>query len=171
MPITPTMIANAERDMADLGLIVNGDDTTSVPTRYGGVVPTLRKFLADALTGLADLHSYRFGGSIETALGVNDIIFRHVLQNAVTFADDFAGSIGRRGPGVDPPGVDQVLPILKNGVGVGSVTVDSDGTVHWATTAGALACAAGDEIRLQMPAASPAAELVGASFTLLGVEG
>ncbi|MEO6360562.1 MAG: hypothetical protein ABIO43_08325 [Sphingomicrobium sp.] len=113
---------------------------------------------------------YRFGGSIEAALAASEVVFRHVLQVNVNFADDFAGSIARRAPGVAAPGANQALSIKVDGVAVGSVTFASGGGISWVTTAGPLAALAGAEIRLEMPAAAPAAELLGASFTFSGTE-
>lgn len=49
MPLTEQKILDAEADLEDIGSIVNGDENTDVPTRYGGLVPTIRKVLKGIL--------------------------------------------------------------------------------------------------------------------------
>lgn len=51
MPLTPEEITNAKLDLADLGAFMNADETISIPTRYGGIIPSLRKLLANITTG------------------------------------------------------------------------------------------------------------------------
>jgi hypothetical protein len=115
---------------------------------------------------------YRFGGSVEgnAAPSAADVLMRHVFQHAVNFPDDFAGSVARRAPGSAAPGANQVCPIKVNNVAVGSLTVLAAGGLTFVTTAGALACAIGDEFRLEAPAAAPAAELLGVTWTFAGTE-
>jgi len=121
------------------------------------------------VTGAAAV-KYRLSFSIEGATPTaNEVMLRHVLQHNVTFADDFAGSFGRKRPGGGNPGTAQAFSILHEGVAIGTLTISTGGVFTFATTGGALVGLAGEEIRVEAPAA-PDAALVGVSVTLFGEE-
>lgn len=122
------------------------------------------------IIALTSAPKFRLGFSIENATPIAaEVMLRHVFTSAVNFADDFAGSRARLKPAGANPATNQVFSILHNGVAVGSLTISNAGVVTFATTGGALAVAAGDELRIDAPAA-PDANLVGVSVTLLGTE-
>lgn len=122
------------------------------------------------MAGAGPAVKYRFGFSIENEEPVAaEVMVRHVLQTDVDFEDDFAGSIARLPPSGANPGTDQVFSILRNGSAVGSLTISSAGAITWATTGGALAGVAGDEIRVEAPGV-PDVNLVGVSVIVFGVE-
>jgi len=113
---------------------------------------------------------YRLAFSIENnAPLAGEVLLRHVFVAAVTFADDFAGSVARLPPGGGNPAANQVFSIKHNNVAVGTLTISTTGVVTWATTAAALTVAIGDELRIEAPVAVDAA-IIGMSATLLGVE-
>ncbi len=121
------------------------------------------------VTGAAAV-KYRMGFSIEGATPTAaEVMLRHVLQHNVTFADDFVGSVARKRVGGGNPGTAQAFSILHNNVAVGTLTLSTGGVFTFATTGGALVALAGDEIRVEAPAA-PDAALVGVSVTLFGLE-
>lgn len=136
----------------------------------GANVQTTMTAIADFASSGGTGIKYRFGFSIEnTAPLASEVLLRHVAQTGVTFADDFAGSVGRLRPSGPNPATSQAFSILHNGSAVGTMTISTGGAVTFATTGGALAIAAGDEIRVEAPAA-PDAALVGVSVTFYGVE-
>lgn len=115
-------------------------------------------------------NKYRLGFSIEvTTPGSNEVLLRHVFTAPVTFADDFALSVGRLRPSGANPATAQSFSILHNASAIGSMTISTAGVVTFATTGGALAVVAGDELRIDAPAA-PDANIVGVSVTLIGTE-
>lgn len=63
MTLTAQKILDAERDVDDLGAIVNGDANTDVVTRYGGSTPSIRKRLA----GYSEV-----GGALAGAIAARD---------------------------------------------------------------------------------------------------
>lgn len=134
------------------------------------VAANTKKRFDGATWGALGGNPYRLGFSIETSVpGNSEVLLRHVFTSAVTFADDFAGSRGRLRPGGANPGSAQAFSILHNGVAVGTMSISTAGVVTFTTAAGALACAIGDELRVDAPAA-PDANILGVSCTLLGSE-
>lgn len=111
---------------------------------------------------------YRFGFSIENEEPTGtEVLLRHVLQTSVDFAEDFAGSVARLSPGGANPATNQVFDILLNGSPAGTLTIATTGTITWDGTT--FIGAAGDEIRVEAPAA-PDPALVGLSVIFYGVE-
>lgn len=114
--------------------------------------------------------SYRLGFSLEVTAPVgNEVVLRHVFVFPVAFPDDFANSRARLSPGGGNPATNQVFTISVNGSAVGTLTISTLGVITFATTAGALTVAAGDEFKVEAPAA-PDAALIGVSVTFLGAE-
>lgn len=119
---------------------------------------------------VSGVQKYRIGFSIEvSAPTASEVLLRHVLQHNVTFADDFAGSFGRLRPAGANPATAQTFTIYLNAAAVGTMSISTGGVVTFATTGGAVVGTAGDEIRVDAPAA-PDANLVGVSVTLYGLE-
>lgn len=112
---------------------------------------------------------YRLGFSIETTVpAANEVLLRHVFTSAVTFADDFAGSVARLRPSGPNPLVAQTFPIYLNGSLVGNLTISTAGVRTFTTTGTTVVTAIGDELRIDAPG-SVDANILGVSVTLLGV--
>lgn len=118
---------------------------------------------------IANPGRYRLGFSIESTVPTaNEVLLRHTFTSAVTFADNFAGSVARLRPGGTNPVVAQAFPIYLNGSNVGSMTISTGGVCTFVTTGTTVVTAIGDEIKIEAPGAVDAA-ILGVSLTLLGV--
>lgn len=114
--------------------------------------------------------NYRLGFSIETtAPAASEVLFRHVFTAAVTFDDDFAGSFARLRPTGANPATNQVFNISINAAIVGTLTITTAGARNFVTTAGTVVVAAGDEMRVDAPAA-PDVAIIGVSVSFVGTE-
>jgi len=159
-------------------MTIGGTDGDVIVDDAAGESVTITKWVSRRTTtqDIGDLGGggaggkYRVGFSIENEEPVSgEVLLRHVFTEDVDYADDFAGSVARLSPGGSNPATNQVFDISHNGSSVGSLTISSAGAITWATTGGALAVVAGDEITIEAPAA-PDAALVGVSATLYGIE-
>lgn len=105
-----------------------------------------------------------------TALAVGEVLLAHVFQNAVDFADDFAGSIGYLGAA---PDVQVDLDVAQDSgagpVSIGTISLLVDGTVAFASTGAEVSFAAGDALIIT-PLSTDGALTTGA-FALYGTWG
>lgn len=125
-------------------------------------------FADDVLVRLAFAMSdsqYSVGFFFTTTPTTSEILLLHTVAQAVTFPDDFAGSVGDIGTN---PSASFVLGVQKNGSSVGSITISTGGSFTFATTGSAVSFAIGDQLKIVGPgtADSTAANV---SITLLGV--
>jgi hypothetical protein len=70
---------------------------------------------------------------------------------AVTLADDFAGSVGHVGTN---PGLSFVMDVQKNGSSIGSITISTGGIITFATTGTTVNLVPGDQLKVLAPAAT-----------------
>lgn len=127
---------------------VSFDGTEWAPLDIGGVISI----------------PYSVGFGFTTALTASEIVLLHTFAEAVTFADDFAGSVGDVGTN---PGANQALDVRKNASSVGTITISSAGAFTFVSSGGATDFAVGDQLRIVGPASVGTAANV--SITLLGV--
>ncbi len=89
-----------------------------------------------------------------------------VAASALTFPDDFAGSVCKV---LTNPTATWTLTVEKNGSAVGTVGVATNGVCTFATSGGATTLAAGDYLTMDTPAAD--ATLADVMFTFAGTRG
>lgn len=110
---------------------------------------------------------YRVGFFFTTALTASEVAVSHTFTEAVTFADDFAGSVGRAGTN---PAASFAMDVQKNSgsgwTSVGTITISTAGVFTFVTAGGAVDFAIGDSLRVVGPAVADAA--AGVSITLKG---
>lgn len=85
----------------------------------------------------------------------------------VTFADDFAGCVGKQIGGGTSPASPYALAVEKNGSAVGTITLATDGTVTFATTGTTVSLTGGTDTLAIYGASTPDAA-VGYAFTMAG---
>lgn len=95
----------------------------------------------------------------------SEILVLYTAVEAITIADDFAGSQGDVGTN---PTTSFVLDVQKNGTSIGSVTISTAGAFTFATTGGAVSLAAGDQLKVVAPAVADATA-ADVSITFKGV--
>lgn len=108
--------------------------------------------------------AYRVGFFFTTAPTASEKLTKHVFTDDITFADDFAGSVGHVNAN---PAATFTMSVLKNGAAIGSIAVSTTGVVTFATTGGAASFVVGDRITVTGPA-SPDAAILDGSFTFKG---
>lgn len=146
----------AVRNATDGAAMVTGTaglEAVEVPPRAGLMVYSG----PDGVTGLSPTGGgvYDFGAVAFAAPPPGAVIGKVVLPRAIVIPADF---VGARGDVDTPPAADWVLDVTRNGLSIGTVTVATDGTLAFATAAGAaVPIAPGDVIRfIADPRDSPA---------------
>lgn len=95
----------------------------------------------------------------------SEVLLRYSFAEAVNFAGNFAGAVGKIA--TNPTGA-LVLAAARNGAPIGTVTISVAGNFTFTTTGGdAMSFNAGDDITITAPATADATA-AGASFTLKG---
>lgn len=94
---------------------------------------------------------------------VSEILLFHTFVETVTFAQNFVGSAGSV---ESVPTSQYVIELQKNGVAVGSVTIDATGTFTFQSSS-ELTFNSGDTLKFVAPSA-PDATIANASLSLLG---
>lgn len=106
---------------------------------------------------------FSVGVGFEEALASSEVFARYTFGEAVTFADDFAGSVGEADTN---PVATFTMDVQKNGASVGSVSISSGGAFTFTTTGTTVSFAIGDTLRVVGPATVGTA--AGVSITFLG---
>lgn len=108
--------------------------------------------------------------NVSSPLIVGETLLAHVVEQAVTFPDDFANSVGYL---EDAPGAQVDLDVAQDSgagpVSVGTITLKTDGTVTFATSGAEVTFAAGET--LVITPLSVDGDLTTAAFTLYGTWG
>lgn len=78
----------------------------------------------------------------------SEVLAIYVAAEAITLADDFAGSVGTCGTN---PTATFTLTVRKNGSSVGTIAISTSGVFTFTTTGGAVTLAAGDVLRIVAP--------------------
>lgn len=94
----------------------------------------------------------------------DELLFLHVFAEAVTFADDWAGSQYYVGSN---PSATFVLTIQKNGSTIGTISVSTGGIATFATSGGSTVCNVGDRLTALAPT-TPDISAGNMAFTLKG---
>lgn len=94
----------------------------------------------------------------------SEVLLLYTACEAITFADNFAGSVADLGIN---PTTSFVLDVQVNGVSVGSITISTGGVFTFNTTAGALVLANGDQLKVVAPSTADAS-VANVSITLKG---
>ena len=79
----------------------------------------------------------------------SEILCLYTACEAITFADDFAGSVGDCGTN---PTASFALDVQKNGSSVGTITISTAGALTFTTTGTTVSLAAGDQLKIVAPA-------------------
>ncbi len=113
--------------------------------------------------GGATPYDIRLGfGATPTASQVVEAI---LIVRDVTFAGDFAGSLGSIGT---VPAADLALSVQDDGVEIGTITIGTDGVFTFATTGAAAQTVAASSLLTLVAPAAPDASAGNAIMTLLG---
>jgi hypothetical protein len=151
---------------AGLALLDDADAAAQLTTL--GVSAFIQTVLNDADAAAArvtlGVSGYNIGFFFTTAPTASEVLLLHTVSGAVTLADEFAGSVGD--VGTNPTGA-FILDVQVNGASVGTITISAAGAFTFATTAGAVALAAGDVLKVIAPAGVDAT-IADVSITLLG---
>ncbi len=107
---------------------------------------------------------FSVGGGFTTALAASEVFLLYTFAEAVTFPDDFAGSVGDS----NNPAATYVIDLYKNGAAVGTASISTTGVFTFSTSGGATSFAIGDRLLASGPASVGTATNV--SLTLLGVK-
>ena len=94
----------------------------------------------------------------------SEVLLLYTACEAISLADDFAGSVGDVGTN---PTASFVLDVQKNGSSVGTITISTGGAFTFATTGGAVSLASGDQIKIVAPSSADAT-CANVSITLKG---
>jgi hypothetical protein len=115
-----------------------------------------------AYLALIDLQRVRF--FFTTTPTASEILLLFVAEQAMTFADDFAGSRGSCGTN---PASSFALDVQKNGASVGTITISTGGVFTFVTTGTTVSLAAGDVLKIVAPS-SPDASCANVAISLKG---
>lgn len=99
-----------------------------------------------------------------TAPTASEVLAIYVSAEAMTLADDFAGSSARVGTN---PTSSFVLTVKKNGSSVGTITISTAGAIAFATTGTTVPLAAGDYLTVEAPS-TPDATIANVAINLKG---
>jgi VCBS repeat-containing protein len=83
----------------------------------------------------------------------SEVLLLFVAEQAMVFADDFAGSRGNCG--TNPTG-SFAMDVQKNGVSVGTITISTGGAFTFATSGSSVSLAAGDVLKVVAPSSADA---------------
>ncbi len=109
--------------------------------------------------------SYNIGIFLPGLIPNNAEVFRMRFPDAVSFNDNFIGSMGSCGTN---PTADTAFTVDKNGTSIGTVTINTAGTFTWVTTGTtAEVFSVGDVMRVTSP--SQDVTLANVGFTFRGV--
>jgi len=96
----------------------------------------------------------------------SEVLLLYTFAEAVTFPDEWSGSVGDIGTN---PTASFVLTVQKNGSSVGTVTISTGGAFTFVTTGTSVAFAVGDQLKVVGPA-TPDASAANVSITFLGAK-
>lgn len=151
-------------------LTLGGTDGDVIVDDAAGESVTITKWTSRRASAqdIADLAAsagaiYRVGFFFTNAPSSSEILLLHTFSDAMTFADDFAGSLADVGTN---PAATFTLDVQKNGASVGSIAISTGGVFTFTTTGGSVSFAAGDQIKIVGPATPGTAANV--SITLKG---
>lgn len=116
-----------------------------------------------ATPDVADAVPFSLGFGFTTALEASEKALLYTFAEAITFADDFADSVGDVGTN---PAATFTMEVQKNGAAVGTIAISTGGAFTFATTGGSVSFAIGDRISVLGPGTAGTAADV--SVTLLG---
>lgn len=94
-----------------------------------------------------------------------EVLLLYTAAQAMTLADDFAGSVGDCGTN---PTSSFAMDVQVNGVSVGTITIATVGTFTFATSGGAVSLAIGDVVKVVGPGTADVT-CANVSISLLGV--
>lgn len=141
------------------------DGLTDVDTST--VAPTNGQILVfSSSTGLwtPGSRTYKYGSFAVSGITASEVLMDHIVAEAHTLADDFAGCVASVGTN---PAATWVADIRKNGASVGSLSISTTGVVTFNTTGTTVALAVGDILTLIAPA-SVDASIARLRFTFKG---
>lgn len=107
---------------------------------------------------------------VGTAPTANELLFSWTptTGETVTFRDDFSGSSYKKSSSGSNPASSFVMDVKKNGTSVGSITISTAGVVTYNTTGTTVPIIGGTDVIEVYAPATPVANAVGYTFTLLG---
>jgi len=115
---------------------------------------------------LYDGRTFSVGFGFTSTPTASEVLLLYTFAEAVTFPDEWSGSVGDIGTN---PTASFVLTVQKNGSSVGTVTISTGGAFTFVTTGTTVAFAIGDQIRVVGPA-TPDATAANVSITFLGAK-
>lgn len=131
-----------------LGLILlAAADAAAARAALGLVIGT------DVLAFNANVTNRLIAFFFTTTPTASEVLLLYTAAEAITLADDFAGSVGD--VGINPT-ASFVLDVQVNGVSVGTITISTLGVFTFATTGGAVVLAIGDRLKIVGPAVADA---------------
>jgi len=158
---TKRIIAVTNEEAFSVTLQTSGTQAVSVIPPFSSklVLIDFEDVIALAANPPHTVGAYSFGTP-----GASDIMLRYNFVESVEYQNDFLGSVGS--VGTDPTASFEII-VNKNGTPVGTITIATDGTFTFVTTADEVLFEYGDVLTLEAPA-TPDATAAGISFTLLG---
>ena len=127
---------------------------------------TTGKLIKDGGKTIAELNTYSVGFFFTTTPTASEVLLLHTFPLAVTFPDEWSGSVGDIGTN---PTSSFVLDVQKNGASVGTVTISTGGAFTFATTGTTVAFAIGDQLKIVGPGSADATA-ANVSITFLGAK-
>ncbi len=110
--------------------------------------------------------SFSVGFGFTTTPTASEVLLLYTFAEAVTFPDEWSGSVGDIGTN---PTSSFVLDVQKNGASVGTVTISTGGAFTLVTTGGTVAFAIGDQLKIVGPGSADATA-ANVSITFLGAK-
>lgn len=110
--------------------------------------------------------SFSVGFGFTTTPTASEVLLLYTFAEAVTFPDEWSGSVGDIGTN---PTASFVLDVQKNGSSVGTVTISTGGAFTFVTTGGTVAFAIGDQLKVVGPGSADATA-ANVSITFLGAK-